>query len=221
MPGKNLRPLAGKSLITWSIEQARASGLLDIIAVSSDAPDILAVAREAGADLLVDRPAEMATDSSSKLPAIRHAALAAEGALGKTASIIVDLQPTSPLREPTDIVAAVALQADTGADSVITGQHAKCSPYFSLVEQAADGTVFVSKTLGRPILRRQDAPACFDMNGSIYVWKRDVFIESPAVFYPSTRIYVMPEDRSVDIDTETDFLLAGLLMERKLALSVQ
>jgi CMP-N-acetylneuraminic acid synthetase len=220
VPKKNIRPLADKPLIAWSIEQAKATGHFALVAVSSDDPAILAAGQAAGADLLVERPAEMATDSASKLPAIRHCALAAEAALGHRADIIVDLQPTSPLRRSDDIDAAVALLLSTGAENVITGQPAKCSPYFSLVEESPDGTVRLSKTLGHLIVRRQDAPRCYDMNGSIYVWTRDLLIETPSVFYPSTRILVMPEERSIDIDTESDFLIADFFMRRRLGLSV-
>jgi CMP-N-acetylneuraminic acid synthetase len=219
VPGKNIRPLAEKPLIAWSVEQAKATGLFTLVAVSSDDAAILAAGRAAGAGLLVERPAEMATDSASKLPAIRHCALMAEAALGRKADIVVDLQPTSPLRSPEDITEAVALHASSGAESIITGQHAKCSPYYSLIEEASDGTVRVSKTLDYPIVRRQDAPRCYDMNGSIYVWTRDTLVNAPSVFYPSTRLLVMPEERSIDIDTETDFLIADFLMRRRLRLS--
>lgn len=217
-PGKNIRPLAGKPLIAWSVEQARATGTFAAVAVSSDDPSILAAGKAAGADILVQRPPEMATDDAPKLPAIRHCALAVEEALGRRAQIVVDLQPTSPLRTSEDIGAAIALlDASSGVESVITGQQAKCSPYFSLVEQAADGTVRLSKALDPPISRRQDSPPCYDMNGSIYVWSRDCLIDRPAVLYPSTRIWVMPEERSIDIDSEIDFLIADFLMRRRLA----
>jgi CMP-N,N'-diacetyllegionaminic acid synthase len=216
VPGKNIRPLAGKPLISWSVEQAKASGLFALVAVSSDDAAILAAGQAAGADFLVKRPAEMATDNASKLPAIRHCALEAEIALGRKADIVVDLQPTSPLRLPEDIAAAVALRAATGAEHVITGQIAKCSPYFSLVEEGPDGVVGLSKTLDHPIVRRQDAPPCYDMNGSIYVWTRAALVDAPSDFYPTTRIHVMPDERSVDIDTELDFLFADFLMRRRL-----
>jgi N-acylneuraminate cytidylyltransferase/CMP-N,N'-diacetyllegionaminic acid synthase len=216
VPGKNIRPLAGKSLIVWSVEQAKAAELFELIAVSSDSPEILAAGRSAGAHLLVERPPEMATDTASKLPAIRHCALAAEARLGHTADLIVDLQPTSPLRVSGDIVAAVSLLTSTGAESVITGQPSKCPPYFSLVEERGDGTVEISKKLAQPLVRRQDAPRCYDMNGSIYVWSRLSLIERPSVFYASTRLLAMPEERSVDIDSETDFLIADFLMRRRL-----
>lgn len=218
VPGKNIRLLGGKPLIAWSVEQARTCGLFDLIAVSTDDEAIRAAARTASADLLVERPAEMATDTAAKLPAIRHCVLAAEQTLGRAADIAVDLQPTSPLREPADIVAAVELQAATGAECVITGQMAKCSPYFSLVEERENGTVDVAKKLDRPIVRRQDAPRCYDMNGSIYVWPREALVERPAIFYPTTRLLEMPEERSVDIDTELDFEIADFLLRRRLGM---
>ena len=216
LPGKNLRPLAGKPLIVWSIEQAIASRIFDLVAVSSDCPDIQRIARGAGAGLVVERPPQMATDDAPKLPSVKHAVLASESHIGEQADIIVDLQPTSPLRDIADIAAAIALLARTQSDSIVTGAKAKCSPYFSLLELAADGTVHISKQVEAPIGRRQDAPMCYDMNGSIYVWKRQPFIEDPQVFYASTRLYEMPLERSIDIDSETDFAIANYLMERKL-----
>lgn len=216
VPGKNTRPLCGRPLLAWSIEQARQSELFAVIAVSSDDDAILEAGRLAGADLLVKRPAELATDAAAKPPGIYHCANAAQTYLGCEADIFVDLQPTSPLRLPEDILAAVELQICTGAESVITGQVAKCSPYFNLVERRADGTVDLAKRPPSPFVRRQDAPACYDMNGSIYVWPRFVMTPALSVFYPSTHLYEMPEERSVDIDTELDFLFAELLLKRRL-----
>ena len=103
-----------------------------------------------------------------------------------------------------------------GVTNVITGAPAHRSPYFNLVERAADGSVHPSKPLDRPIERRQDAPACFDMNASIYVWRRDPLVESAAVFYPDTLLYEMPVERSFDIDSELDFELVEFLMKRSL-----
>jgi len=215
VPGKNIRPVAGKPLIAWSIGQARASGLFDLIAVSSDSADILAVAMAAGADLAVERPAELATDTAGKIPAILHALRAAEAHLGRPARVFADLDATSPLRDVADIAGAIDLQATTGATSVITGAPARRSPYFNLVERRADGTVGLSKPLPDQVLRRQDAPACFDMNASIYVWARDAFVADPRVFYPDTRLFERPEDRSVDIDSAIDLALVELLLAAK------
>lgn len=214
VPGKNLRPLLGKPLIAHSIDQARRSGLFEAVAVSSDSEAILEAARAAGADVLVRRPAEMATDTAGKLPAIEHCLRSAEQALGKTFAVFVDLDATSPLRLPEDIVGAVRLLEGRGVCSVITGAPARRSPYFNLVELDENGVVSVAKTPAKPILRRQEAPRCFDMNASIYVWRRDCFLAQPAVFYADTLLFEMPEQRSVDIDSEIDWDLVQLLMER-------
>ena len=212
VPGKNIRLLAGKPLIAHSVEQARACGLFDVIAVSSDDPEILSAGARAGADELVVRPAELASDQAAKLPAIRHCVETLETLRGTKFDVVVDLQPTSPLRIPEDIVGAVALLEETRADNVITGSTAKCSPYFNLVEKRADSTVGLSKPTNPPIVRRQDAPVTFDMNGSIYVWRRDILMEGVGLFLPGTRLFEMPEERSADIDTELDFAFIEFLL---------
>lgn len=211
---KNLRPLAGKPLIAYSIEQARATGLFAAIAVSSDSRDILEAARAAGADVLIERPAELATDAAPKLPVIRHCAGQAEIRLGRKAEIVVDLDATSPLRLPSDIRAAVDLLAGAGVRNVLTAAPARRSPYFNLLELDAAGAPRLSKPPLSPIERRQDAPACYDMNASIYAWKRDTLLEE-SLFLPQTRLYVMPEERSLDIDSELDFAIVEFLMLRR------
>lgn len=213
VPGKNLRDILGKPLLAYSIEQARQSGLFEVIAVSSDSQAILDAARRHGADMVVPRPDHLATDDAPKCPAIRHCVEAVERARGAQFSVLVDLQATSPLRTPEDIIGAVRLLETSGATNVITGTQARCSPYYSLVERGAGGVVRLAKPPPRPIARRQDAPECFDMNGSIYVWRRDPFMRQPAVLYEDTLLYEMPPERSVDIDTELDLAVARMLMQ--------
>ncbi len=215
VPDKNLRRVAGKPLLAWSLEQARASGLFQSIAVSSDSSDILAAAGDAGADFLIERPAELASDTAGKVPAIRHCLLQAEARAGKRWPVVVDLDATAPLRLPEDIAGAIALLEESGAASVITGTPARRSPYFNLVERRGDGTVAVCKAAEAAVLRRQDAPACFDMNASIYVWRRDALVEQPTVFYPDTRLYEMPAERSLDIDSALDFEIVEFLLSKR------
>jgi N-acylneuraminate cytidylyltransferase/CMP-N,N'-diacetyllegionaminic acid synthase len=210
--GKNTRPLLGTPLIAYSIRQARESGLFQAIAVDSDADSILDVAREWGADYTIKRPDELATDRAAKLPAIRHCVVEAERRAGMTFDVIVDLDATSPLRNPDDIVRCVNLLEERGVSNVITGAPARRSPYFNLVEVDAGGVARLSKSLPVPVVRRQDAPACFDMNASIYVWRRQALFESDSVFNSDTALYVMPEERSVDIDSELDFMIVEHLM---------
>lgn len=212
---KNIRALLGKPLLAWTVEQAKASQAFELVAVSSDSKAILEIARSAGADVLVDRPAELASDDAPVLPAILHCLRAAETHAGHAFDTLVLLQATSPTRTVDDIKDALALFRETQADAVLGAQQAKASPYFNLVEMAAGGTVQLSKACDRPIVRRQDAPACFQINGSIYIWRRDCFCAAPAVLYPNTRLFVMPAERSIDIDTEFDFTLAELVLSRR------
>ena len=159
----------------------------------------------------------MATDTAPKLPAIRHCLEQAIAHTGRTPEILVDLDVTSPLRLPSDITGAVELLKKSGARNVITGAPARRSPYFNLIEARADGTVGLSKVAEPPITRRQDAPRCFDMNASIYVWRVGAFLENPSVFYQDTQLFEMPEERSVDIDSDLDFTLVELLLRKRLA----
>jgi CMP-N,N'-diacetyllegionaminic acid synthase len=213
LPNKNVMPLDGKPLLLWTLDQAKACGLFERIAVSSDSPAILQLAETWGAELVL-RPQELATDEVSKIEAIRHAVMDAESKAGTTFDQVVDLDVTAPLRTTEDIRGAIALLETSGADNVITGCPARRSPYFNLVEEGPGGVVKLAKVPDRPILRRQDVPACFDMNASIYVWRRDTFVRDPRVFYENTRIYVMPPERSHDIDSELDFAFVELLLSR-------
>lgn len=212
---KNIRDLAGKPLIAYTVEQARISDLFDLIAVSSDSPDILNTARKYGADLLVERPTELATDASAKLPVIRHCVEESERVSGKRFAVVVDLDATSPLRLVEDIEGAVHLLESENVSNVITAAPARRSPYFNLVELEDDGVVRLSKPLAKPVVRRQDSPRCFDMNASIYVWQRAALFDYPTVFNSDTRLFVMPEERSTDIDNELDFEIVELLMKKR------
>jgi CMP-N,N'-diacetyllegionaminic acid synthase len=209
---KNIRPMLGKPLIAWTIAQARESGLFDHVVLTSDSEEIMRVAEEHGADVFFRRPDELATDSAPKIPVIRHALVQSEAHFGKRYDIHVDLDATSPLRSVQDLKDALAQFERDGNDILITAMPARRSPYFNLVEQAPDGSVGLAKKLERPIARRQDSPKCFDMNASFYVWKRDVLLASDTLFTPRTGLYVMPEERSVDIDSELDWRIVEMLM---------
>lgn len=215
VPGKNLRPLGGVPLVAHSIRHARATGLFDAVAVSTDDPAVRAVARDEGVDVLVERPTDLATATAAKLPAVLHCVEAAERAAGGRFDVVVDLDVTSPLRLPADITAAVALlEAHPEAGNVITVAPARRSPYFNLVEGAAGGLVRLVRELDPPPVRRQDVPACFDMNASVYVWWRHALTPDARVIGPATLAHVMPEERSLDVDSELDWDLVVHLYAR-------
>ncbi len=214
VPGKNNRTIAGKPLFQHTLDQARETGLFEWVAISSDDPQILSTAIGLGADQVIERPADLATSEAGKLPAILHAVEEAEQVSGVNFDVMVDMDATSPLRNIEDIKGAIDLLEQGDAMNVITGAQAHRSPYFNMVERDGEGNVTLTKALPDPILRRQDAPECFDMNASIYVWGREAFFPMPQVFTSKTKIFEMPQERSLDIDTEFDFELVQYLMNK-------
>jgi len=212
--GKNIRLLSGKPLIAYTIEQAKTSSMFDAIAVSSDSDEILETAGRYGIDYCIKRPDELAKDTSGKLPAILHCVKEVERLSGEFFDTFVDLDATAPLRIPNDIINSIRMLEDNDVSNVITGAPAHKSPYFNLVELQPDGSVCLSKKPGNAILRRQDAPPCYDMNASIYVWNRKTMMAGAAIFNDDTRLYEMPAERSIDIDSELDFELVEFLMKK-------
>ncbi len=211
--GKNLRDLAGKPLIAHSLGQAKNCGLFDAVAVSSDSTEILDAAREWGADYMVERPAELASDTAPKVPAIRHCAETVEAETGQQFDTIADLDATAPLRNVDDIRGAVELLETSDAANVVSAMASRRSPYFNLVERDETGRVRLSKPPAAPIARRQDAPKCFDLNASVFVWTRGaLFSGNDYVLGDNTLLFEMPEERSIDIDTETDFKFVEFLI---------
>jgi CMP-N,N'-diacetyllegionaminic acid synthase len=210
---KNLRPINSKPLTVYSIEQALATKLFDQIVVSSDSAEIRNVALANGATYAVERPFELASDTAPKLPAIRHCVESSEKKFGQF-EVIIDLDATAPLRNPEDILGALELLKTTNSDNVITGTPAHRSPYFNLVETNEQGIVHLSKQPRAAVDRRQDSPECFDMNASIYVWRRHALFENETLFTKSTRLFVMPRERSIDIDSQADFDMVEWLMTK-------
>lgn len=215
LKGKNLRLLAGKPLIAHSIVQALESGIFDTVAVSSDSGAILAAAAEWGVDHLIERPAALASDTAPKIPVIRHCAETVEKRTGRAFDVIMDLDATAPLRNLDDIRGAMALLESSGAAVVVSGMPARRSPYFNLVELTDRGGVKLCCAPKTLITRRQDSPPCFDLNASVFAWTRKkLFSGDDSVFGDDSRLFLMPEDRSIDIDTETDFQFVEFLFSR-------
>jgi len=215
VPGKNKRLLAGKPLLAHTIDVAKRSGVFDEIAFSSDSEELLDLAKVHGATVTIRRPEDLATDSSGKLPAIHHCVTEVESLKGFQFQTIVDLDVTSPLRSVEDIKAVLSLLYSSNATNVITGVKARRSPYFNLVETQKDGYVSVSKKPGTPILRRQDAPQCFDMNASIYAWRRADFEHCTGALMDRTLLYEMHEHSAFDIDSEVDFQIVEFLLQEQ------
>ena len=214
---KNIKVLNGKPLIAYTIEQAKDSGLFEHIVISTDSDDIANIAREYGAEVFFKRSPEMANDTAGKLDVIKDAFIRSEKYYNKQFNYLIDLDATAPLRNVEDIVNSFNQFLEANNDNLITAMPSRRSPYFNLVEIDVDGKVSLSKKLDTAIIRRQDAPKSYDMNASIYIWKRNVILNETSIFLDKTGLYVMPEKRSIDIDTELDYKFVEFLMKENYA----
>lgn len=206
LPGKNIRPLKGKPLIGWSIEAARASRYVSRIVVSSDDEEILAVARDQGAETPFRRPASLAGDATPGMDVVLHA-------LDQLAGFewVVLLQPTSPLRLSADIDAAIEQCLKTNAPACVSVCEAPASPWWMFEVGAECRMRSFLPAEQRPV-RRQDLPDLYALNGAVYVAKTEWLRMSLSFLTEETVAYVMPPARSVDIDTLFDFQLAECLL---------
>lgn len=209
LPGKNSKMFVGKPLLAHSIEQAKISGVFDYVALSSDSEIYLGIGREAGADLLIERPKELASDLVGKPPVLSHALRHAEELTGNEFSIFCDLQPTSPLRTTKDILGAVEkLTANPELKNVVSVCTASGSPYYTLLEEREDGCVNNLVTTPTSFSRRQDLPRCLELNGSIYVWRRESILQELPAVTENTGYWLMEDACNFDIDTDLDFSIA-------------
>lgn len=212
--GKNIRPMLGKPLIGWSIEQALACPEIRRVVVSTDSDAIAEAAMSFGAEAPFRRPAELASDSAGKWGVWQHALAACEQHYGEPIDILVDLDCTSPLRDPEDIQRAIRQFQGANVDAVFSVCEARKNPYFNLVEEV-DGTLRVSKALPAPILRRQDAPRVYEHVASIYVLSPHYLRRANGLLAGRTQGYDIGASKSLDVDSEFDFELIEYLMRRK------
>lgn len=215
LKNKNIRNLNGKPLIAHSIEQAKESKLFNHIVVSTDSDEIIDVARKYGAEVFFKRSEELSNDKAGKVKAIQDAFIKSEEYFQEKFDYHFDLDATSPLRFVSDIHNAFELFLQNKNDILQTAMPSRKSPYFNLVELDENNHLFLSKKLEKPILRRQDSPKCFDLNASIYIWTRDAILNNDTVFVKNCGLYIMPEDRSIDIDNELDFDFVEFIMKRR------
>jgi CMP-N,N'-diacetyllegionaminic acid synthase len=214
VPRKNLRDLAGKPLVVWSIEAAKSAQHFMRILVTTDDPQIAEVSRAAGAEVPFLRPSELSGDCATSEAAVLHALDWLYEKEQYSPDLIVLLQPTSPFRSPLDIDLALNLQMTTNADSVISVTENR-RPVQWLRKVTAQGTI-EAVTSAIEITRRQDAEQLYQLNGAIYVIKPEVLRSENTFYSKNCHAYVMPPERSLDIDSELDFLIADLLMQHQL-----
>ncbi len=221
LPDKNIRPMLGKPLIVWSIEQALVTPEIDRVVVSTDSEDIAAVARAAGAEIPFLRPAHLATPEAGKFDAFKHALSACEAYYGEEYEFYLDLDCTNPLRDVSDISACIAQyrkRRHQGVDGVFTICPARKNPYFNLLELDDSAALKICKKLPGTIVRRQDAPPVYEHVASIYVLAPDYIRRASYLLDGHTEGYDIGSEKSLDVDSDFDFLLIEYLMKRKLGL---
>lgn len=219
LPRKNVLPLAGKPLIAHSIEAALGARdlgapILDVV-VSTDDEEIAQVSRRFGAHAPFRRPAELATPEAASLPVVQHAVSFMEDTKGSPFDWILLLQPTSPLRTAGDIMQALQLGEEKDATAVVSVTDAN-SAHPAKLRLIEDGTLRPYLGTSFTPLRRQDFG--FDVyrtNGAIYLARRDVLMDEGSFYGTRPYAYVMPPERSIDIDTKLDFEIAEFLFQRR------
>lgn len=213
IPGKNIKPLCGRPLIAYSIEAAKACASDERhIILSTDDNTIADTARSLGLKVDYMRPAALATDQSGTREAILDAMDWADK-MGIEYNCVVLLQPTSPMRIADDIRGALALYNDN-IDMVVSVTEAASNPYYNCFEtDDENGFLHISKGDGK-LTRRQDAPPAWEYNGAVYVINPKSVRRCGLGEFTRRVPYVMPKDRSIDIDTTTDWIVTEILMSQ-------
>lgn len=213
IPHKNIKPLAGKPLIGYSIDVARQLADDADICLTTDDPEIARTAESMGLNVPFLRPASLATDTCGTYEVLIHA-LDFYRDRGIDYDTLVLLQPTSPMRTADDVRAALALYSPD-IDMVVTVKEAASNPYYNCYETDNDGFLHISKGDGG-YTRRQDAPKVWEYNGAVYVINVESLRQMPLSAFTRRRMSVMPAERSVDLDTPVDWLIAEKLIEKNL-----
>jgi CMP-N-acetylneuraminic acid synthetase len=210
IPKKNIVKLDGKPLIEYSIAAALNSKLKMQVVVSTDCAEIAAVAKSLGAKVIM-RPESISGDKALTIDAVEHAVTTCEAEQGATFSEILLLQPTSPLRTVADIEESHKL-FDFRVNSVISVTEVEHHPYKDFVVKNGElEQLFDIESLSKP---RQELPKIFRQNGAIYWVRRNVLFKSGSFYSQPCLPYVMPSERSIDIDNYSDINMAELLLKK-------
>lgn len=208
IPRKNIKDIAGKPLIAWTIESALGSGLLAAVVVSTDDLEIGEVARRHGAEMPFLRPAELAQDDTPGVDPVLHALEVLPGF-----DAVLLMQPTSPLRTTEDINGCIRFAEGIGAGCVVSVTEASQHPNWMYRLDAERR--LQSLIAEKHVTRRQDLPAVYAANGALYFARKEWLQRQRAFITADTFGYVMPVERSIDLDSPFDWKLAELLLKEK------
>lgn len=218
LPGKNVRMLAGKPLIAWTIEAARRSRSLGRIVVSTDDDEIAGVARVWSGEVPFIRPKELAQDDSPHVESVLHALEWLAEHDRYRPQYVVILQPTSPFRTSEDIDGSVRTALESNADAVASVSQSHDHPFLArrLTDDGAL-TEFVPCDVAYP--RRQVLPPAYSLNGAVFVHRCEAVTRTHSLNSEQTLAFVMPAERSWQIDTPWDFHVAELILRDRFSAS--
>lgn len=203
---KNIKILAGKPLIAWTIEEAQKAQYIDRLILSSEDAEIIKVAKEWGCDVPFVRPAELAQDDTPGIEPVIHAI----NTIGEKYDYVVLLQPTSPLRTVNDIDGCIHSCIQEHALSCVSISAVDKNPYWMYTVNEYQ-KLYPLMQERHSIMRRQDLPPVYALNGAVYVAQTEYLLKGKSFISEETLAYIMPADRSCDIDTELDFLFCAFL----------
>lgn len=209
---KNTINIKNKKLIEITIEQAKKSKLFHNIVVSTDSKKIQNLAISKNVLCWFLRPNSISNDKASKVEALIHGLLESEKKLKKKFDIICDLDVTSPLRKVNDILKAFKKFKKNNNNILYSVTEAKKNPYFNMIEVKKEKISLVKK-IRKKIVARQQAPKVYEMNASIYFWKRIYLLKNKSLFGNKVGIYEMPRNRSIDIDDHLDLKIVKHLLK--------
>jgi len=212
LKNKNLSKMNNKYLMWYTIHTAKKSKIFEDVVVSSDSSSILKIAKTLGIKNFIHRKKILSKSKTSKILVIRDCLKKMEINKKKKYDLVFDLDVTSPLRIIDDIKKAKKTFIKNKYDILVSGTEARSNPYFNAVKKNKNGVMPVL-SLQKKITCRQDAPKVYDLNASIYIWKRNVLLKKDNLWGRKTGLYVMPFERSWDIDTKTDFQIVSFFME--------
>ena len=217
VPRKNLRPIAGKSLLGYAVEVALDSKSLQRVIVSTDDHEIAEAAISYGAEVPFLRPVELAQDHSPELDAWQHALKFLENEHhNPQIDVFVSVPTTTPLRLSIDIDRCVDTLIQSQADIVLTIKKTTRNPYFNMIERNSQGKWELCKRTSGEVNQRQSAPEVFEITTVAYAARPAYIMSTDSLLDGKIEGCIIPEERTIDIDSEYDLLIAELLMQKRI-----
>ena len=213
LKGKNFLKVKKKYLFCYTLDMAIKSKLFNQITVSTDSKKIINKIKSKYKNVFfIRRPKFLATDKANKMDVIRHALKFSEITYKTKYDFIFDLDATSALRNVNDLKRSFMLFKKKKSDNLFSVNESRKNPYFNIVERKGNLIKIVKKLKKYPT-RRQEAPKTYDMNASIYIWRRKILLKSNKLFRKKTSMYIMDINRSIDVDSKFDLTIIKKLLK--------